>query len=277
MIIRAAREARKWTISAISSGSTSRAIDCPATYSASTASAVVPRDWASASAMRRMRSPLTEPGQMRLTRTCHGPNSTASDFVSPTRPALDAAYAVRRPTPYRPDVDPMLTMTPSRWRFIAGITRRAVRKWPTRSTSTHRAHSDGSQSSASAMGPAIPAALTSTSTPPQSSITRGRASSSAAGSETSTTRHVMPGASAQEHSACSSGSARATRAPSASRREAIAAPIPEAPPVTITRRAGVLILAGGRRRAGRTVRSGPGAQRPRRWVATPSWRPDERR
>src|ERR1700674_291545 len=100
----------------------------------------------------------------------------------------------------------------------------------------HRSQSAGSMSSTFAVGPAMPALLTSTSSPPSSRSTSAKRRSTSARRETSATLWVTAGRSRrQAASAAASMSHTCTRAPCCWNVAAMARPIPAAPAVTSTR------------------------------------------
>src|SRR3954467_3385634 len=103
-----------------------------------------------------------------------------------------------------------------------------------RSTAMQRSHSSGRISSILAVGPAMPALLTSTSRPPRVFFTSSNRWSTCATSDTSALqRKISLG---REESAFSSISQTWTRAPCVTKVRAISRPIPAAPAVTRTRR-----------------------------------------
>src|SRR3954468_1709825 len=103
-----------------------------------------------------------------------------------------------------------------------------------RSTAMQRSHSSGRISSILAVGPAMPALLTSTSRPPRFFFTSSNRCSTCATSATSTLqRKISLG---RDESAFSSMSQTWTRAPCVRKVRAISRPMPAAPAVTRTRR-----------------------------------------
>jgi hypothetical protein len=99
-----------------------------------------------------------QPGAIALTRMPSSAQATASDFVSCTMPAFDAAYPGESGAPKIACIEAMLTMAPL---AAASAARQAtiIRMVPVRLMSTTWANSDGSYSSRSLI---TPAALTST-------------------------------------------------------------------------------------------------------------------
>src|SRR5438552_6654930 len=103
-------------------------------------------------------------------------------------------------------------------------------------TSSVRAQSAGSISSQRAVGPAIPALLTSTSRPPSVRSASSKRRATAARSATSQTLRVKVASEvASASSALLSTSHTCTRAPSRTNARAVASPMPLAPAVTRTR------------------------------------------
>src|SRR5262245_22231158 len=104
---------------------------------------------------------------------------------------------------------------------------------PFRSTAMQRSQSSGRISSTGAVGPAMPALLTSTSSPPRLRRTSSNSRSTSATLATSTrVRNISRGSAA---SALSSTSHTCTRAPRSAKVCAITHPIPDPPAVTSTR------------------------------------------
>src|SRR5512135_3505862 len=100
----------------------------------------------------------------------------------------------------------MLTMRPYFLRAMCGAIARQVRNWLVRLTAITLCHSSTGYSTVGAFNPAMPALLTSTS--------------------------ILPNAASAEASSLSSRSQMRSFAPEASRRRAMASPMPCAPPVT---------------------------------------------
>src|SRR3954466_8406449 len=115
-----------------------------------------------------MRGPATEPGQIALTRMPSPPSSIDNDFEKPITAHFDAAYGERSANPKRPAADDRLTMLGFLLSRRCGIARCAQWNWPVMLTASVRSHACGSTSSHLAVGPAMPALLTSTSSPPSS-------------------------------------------------------------------------------------------------------------
>src|SRR5919108_1294326 len=107
---------------------------------------------------------------------------------------------------------------------------------PLRSTAMQRSQSSGLISSTSAVGPAMPALLTSTSSPFSSLFTSANRRSTSSSLATSATVCVTPGSSFFARArAFSSMSQICTRAPLSTNVRAITRPMPDAPAVTSTR------------------------------------------
>ena len=75
---------------------------------------------------RSMRSPLTLPGTMPLTRMLSGPSSIASVSVKPAAAHLAATYGDRPGKPMMPAPEIMLMMTPLCWALKTGAAASAV-------------------------------------------------------------------------------------------------------------------------------------------------------
>jgi hypothetical protein len=86
-----------------------------------------------------------QPGAIALTRMPSSAQATASDFVSCTTPAFDAAYAGHSGAPKMACIEATLMMEPL---ALASAARQAtaIRMVPVRLTSTTRMNSDGSYS-----------------------------------------------------------------------------------------------------------------------------------
>src|SRR3954451_3987421 len=161
----------------------------------------------------------------------------ASDLARPITPHFEAAYGVRIGNPKRPAADDKCVMLALRLFLSHGIACCAQRNWPVRLTASVRVQSDNSTSSQAAVGPAMPALLTSASSPPNADVAVSNRRTTAAESATSHTFDVSWGSlDATARSACSSMSQMTTRAPSRTNARAVARPMPDAPAVTSTRK-----------------------------------------
>src|SRR3954468_22134999 len=131
----------------------------------------------------------------------------------------------------------MLTIEAFLLRRKCGTASRVQLNCPVRQISTQRSQSSGLMSSIFAVGPATPALLTSTSSPPSFAIASENRAFTAVRSETSQGVAVMAGSlAASSDKAVLSTSQVWTLAPSAANRRAIASPMPPAPAVTSTRK-----------------------------------------
>lgn len=122
---------------------------------------------ARAAITRSMRGPATSPGSNALTRMFSGPSSIASERVRPTTPHLVAAYGVRMGKPIRPATELMLMMLPPPDARSAGNACRTVWNCEARLMSSVASSSCAVMSAMPAVGPAMPALFTSTSSPPR--------------------------------------------------------------------------------------------------------------
>ena len=77
----------------------------------------------------------TEPGLSELTRMFQGATSHASARHSPITAAFVEPYTAWSVWPTCPETEAMLTIEPSRWRFMTGSTCLHARKVPPRFTS----------------------------------------------------------------------------------------------------------------------------------------------
>src|ERR1700686_4807621 len=114
-----------------------------------------------------------------------GPSSIDSDFVNPITPHFAAAYGVRIAKPSRPAADEILTIEAFLLLRRCGTARRVQLNCPVRQISRQRSQSSGFISSIFAVGPAMPALLTSTSRPPSFASAAANRFFTAARSETS--------------------------------------------------------------------------------------------
>src|SRR6266851_1327312 len=155
----------------------------------------------------------------------------------------------------------MLTMRPPPCRSITLTAARQHRKTLVRSTSMTRCQSSSESSQIGNERPVIPALLTSTSRRPQAPSTRATAPSTSLARVTSPTsaKAPRPTPRAAVSTPSASWSSRATRAPSAARRVAMASPIPRAAPVTRAVLPATVIASrpAARRPSGRTAAAGP--------------------
>ncbi len=129
-------------------------------------------------------SVFTVLGRSAVTRTPCLRTSAASDSVSRSTAAFDAAYAAVEAAPFSPAVDATLTMSPRRRAIMPGSTARVACSVPSTFTRWMRSHSSGSISS-TVPNRAIPALLTRTSISPSSRCTRATAPSTPDRSATS--------------------------------------------------------------------------------------------
>ena len=138
--------------------------------------------------------------------------------------------------PSRPATEERLMMEPPPASFSRGTANRAQRNWPVMLTSRVRLHSSGLTSSTGAVGPAMPALLISTSSPPRCAARSAKSRSTSAGTATSARVNPTPGSSWSRSAPRSpSTSQTCTPAPCPRKAAAILRPIPEAPAVTSTR------------------------------------------
>src|ERR1700680_66866 len=160
-------EARNTIACAMSSAETSRCSDVFASASSRTTSAATPRAAALLANTASMRDPAQEPGHNALTRMPWIPSSIDSDLVKPITPHFVAAYGVRSGNPKRPAAEDRLAVLALELFFRIGLARCAHRNCPVRLTASVRSQSRKVMSSHAAVGPAMPALLTSASRPPR--------------------------------------------------------------------------------------------------------------
>src|SRR5262245_3562294 len=158
-------------------------------------------------------------------------------FVISTTPPFEALYAIEPVMPSRPSMLARWMMLPARCASMAGSTCFATRKEPFRLMSTMRSHSAPGSSWARRPPRPTPAAFTSTSMRPSAARAAATASSTCASLRTSTPsrKSAFGAARSTSRQASPTGfwrSIPATLAPSAAKRAAQAAPIPDAAPVT---------------------------------------------
>jgi hypothetical protein len=140
----------------------------------------------------------------------------------------------------------MTMIVPAGDRFRTGMARRVTSNVALRLTATTASHSVGGYSSTGAVGPEMPALLTSTSRPPSDASRSPNITETASRLVMSQTLPVIAAADAvTAETASPSASATCTRAPAATNARVMARPIPPAPPVTRTRwRASAASLTG---------------------------------
>src|SRR6478672_7546181 len=130
----------------------------------------------------------------------------------------------------------MVTIDAASDSFSNGIACCVTLKVPWRFTPTTAAKAPASYSSTGAVGPAMPALLTSTSSPPSSLLTSPKRAATASGLLTSVTDPVMfANSPVTALTASALMSAMCTLAPAAANALAVASPIPLAPAVMSTR------------------------------------------
>ena len=179
-----------------------------------------------------MRTDSIWPGITALARTPAGAYSTARLRVSARSPPLAAEYG-NEARPLRcPWADAMVTMLPPACRS-SGYASRAQCQAERRFRSRHAAQS-ASVAVRVVCWYGRPAFATSTSSRPNRSAVAANSARTAVASVTSvgTATAPAPSACAVSPSASASTSASTTRAPSATKRRATAAPMPRAAPVT---------------------------------------------
>jgi hypothetical protein len=155
--------------------------------------------------------------------------SSAIARVSASTAPFDAQYAARLRRPTSAATDAMFTIDPRPRAAIAGIACLQHRNVPRAFTAKTRSQTSSGVSGAVVVDP-TPATLTSTSTGPTRSAASMKLDTEPS-SATSKRAQVIE-APAADRSASSSRSPPTTRAPSAAKRAAIAAPMPDAAPVT---------------------------------------------
>ena len=175
----------------------------------------------------------TTPGATVLNRMPRGPNSIANDRVIPSRAALLAAYTARRGAPRKPEIE--LIDTTEAWSLsrrcgmAAAVTNSAERTLTchTRSTSSAVSSSEGFRN-------AMPALLTSTSSPTAEPIRRRRrrqaAGPSAVPRSAVTTTGSLVNPAAVSFNSSSERATSATRAPAAVERPGDGRPDPSPGP-----------------------------------------------
>src|SRR5689334_14719 len=184
------------------------------------------------------------PGAIVMTRMPERASSRASGSVMPTTPAFDALYAAWPIWPSNAATDAVLTITPrsppalGELLVIADAASRIMLNVPTRLMLTARAKlaSPCRPSLPTTRSPCtMPAQLTSACTPPNASSAACTQALPLASSVTSvwTKRAASPSAFVSALPASSFRSATTTRAPPSTAIRAVAAPSPDAPPVTM--------------------------------------------
>src|SRR5258708_14332710 len=163
--------------------------------------------------------------------------SLASALVKPITPALADEYADMLGFPSLPAIEATFTILPPPCSSIDGTAARQHRNTPIRSTPMTAPHSSGVYSHVGLAGPATPALLTSTSSPPHLDLASPTIFSTSPGFVTSTSRarvHSPPSLSRSlwSFTVAPSMSASTTHAPSAASLSLMARPMPRAAPVT---------------------------------------------
>ncbi len=156
-------------------------------------------------------------------------------------PCLEAVYAAPAALPRRPASEAVLTITPLPAASMCGSTARVSRKGAVRLTRMTRSHSASLTSASADIRSMIPALLTSTSTPPKrSTAVATTASTTDCSLRSPVTATAMPPASLISSTTARTPSAlrsaATTRSPWAAKVSAVARPMPEPAPVTMTPR-----------------------------------------
>src|SRR5882672_11042619 len=163
------------------------------------------------------------------------PSSSAAVLVSPRTAHLLATYAASPNVAVNPAPEEILTIAPPPALRIEDTTARIPRYEPVRLISITWRHTAGSVSSI-CPNRTIPALLISTETGPKASSAAATVAAQSLSLVTSRREKIAcsPSSSANLRPSCSSMSAITTFAPSATKPRTWLAPIPRAPPVTIT-------------------------------------------
>src|SRR5712691_675340 len=177
----------------------------------------------------------TLPGWMELTRMLSRASSRAAVLVIPRTPHLLATYAPAPNVPVIPAPEEILTIAPPPALRIEDTTARIPRYEPVRLMSITWRQAAGAVSAISPKR-TMAALLISTETGPKASSAAATVAAQSASLVTSRREKIArsPTNSASVRPSCSSTSAITTFAPSATKPRAWLAPIPRAPPVTIT-------------------------------------------
>ena len=182
------------------------------------------------------------PGAIVTTRIADCARSRATGSVIPATPALDAPYAAWPICPSNAATEAVLMITPRSSPISSAVTSRAANfdstlNVPIRFTSITLRNSDSACGLPSRLtvrdGGAMPAQFTSTRATPCAASAAATAASTLASSVTSTRVKVPPNARARASPRSASRSNSATLAPPWASMAAVAAPSPDAPPVTI--------------------------------------------
>src|SRR5690349_13828495 len=176
----------------------------------------------------------TGPGATALARTPCGPYMKATLLVMPTTACLEAVYAMPAADPRRDASEAMLTIDPCPVASSRGRAARISRMGPVALTRMTRSQVSSSISAAGRKPSMMPATLASPCSRPLAAATTALAVAGSAMSPATVATRLPGTASASSARRSSMMSVATTVAPSVAKRTAVARPIPDPAPVTMT-------------------------------------------